>query len=248
MDPSFDDRSAGMEAVRELDPELVDAYERFAAVGGRGRLDPLIREFISIAANASATLMYEPALRVHLRTAIGLGATREQIVEVFELASVVGIHTVSMGMPVLADELGLSGDSLDDELTERQQEVKAAYIEGRDAWAPWCESWVRLDPDLLEAYAEYSTLPWKKGHLPPKVKEFIYIAIDSVATHLYEPGTRLHIRKAIAVGATREEIAEVLAVVAMIGFHACTMGVPVLIDEWERHQLDQSLAGPSRPH
>ena len=134
----------------------------------RGRLEPVTREFIALAANASATLMYEPAIREHLRKAIGLGATREQLVEVLELASVVGVHTVTMGLPILAEELASNGTPIEVELTERQQQVKDAYIEERDAWAPFCEPWVRLDPDLMEAYGDYSMIPWKRGEIPPR--------------------------------------------------------------------------------
>lgn len=36
---------------------------------------------------------------------------------------------------------------------------------------------------------KFSSVPWKHGTLPPKVKEFIYIAIDAATTHLYDPAS-----------------------------------------------------------
>ena len=85
-------------------PQFAEAYRQFAAAGATGHLSELDVELISVAVNASTTLMHEEALRVHIRNALALGATREQLLEVFELASVIGIHTVTMGMPILLDE------------------------------------------------------------------------------------------------------------------------------------------------
>lgn len=74
-------------------------------------------------------------------------------------------------------------------------------------------------------------MPWQKGPLEPKMKELIYIAIDAATTHLYEPGLRQHMRNALKYGATKEEIMEVLELVSVLGIHACTLGVPVLLEE-----------------
>ena len=70
--------------------------------------------------------------------------------------------------------------------------------------------------------------------LEPKVKEFIYIAIDAATTHLYLPGLRVNMRNAFAHGATRDEIFEVLMLVSAIGIHSCNEGVPMLVEEIER--------------
>lgn len=66
------------------------------------------------------------------------------------------------------------------------------------------------------------------------MKELIYVAVDAATTHLYEPGLRQHIRNAIGYGATKEEIMEVLELVSVLGIHACTMGVPILLEEYSR--------------
>jgi alkylhydroperoxidase/carboxymuconolactone decarboxylase family protein YurZ len=66
------------------------------------------------------------------------------------------------------------------------------------------------------------------------VKELIYVAIDASTTHLYEPGVRQHIRNALGYGASKEEVMEVLELVSVLGIHACTLGVPVLLEELAR--------------
>ena len=76
-------------------------------------------------------------------------------------------------------------------------------------------------------------MPWRTGPLEPKVKEFVYIAVDAAATHLYVPGIRQHIKQALGYGATAEEIMEVLELTATLGIHACNIGVPILVEELE---------------
>lgn len=123
-----------------------------------------------------------------------------------------------------------------EELTADQQRLKAEFVEGRGFWTHLLEDLLRVDPIFFKAYSEFSSVPWKHGVLPPKVKELIYIAIDATTTHLYEPGLRYHIRAAMDQGATKEEILEVLELISVLGIHSCTMGLPILVDEWEKRQ------------
>lgn len=115
--------------------------------------------------------------------------------------------------------------------SEHQQRIKDEFIEKRGYWDEFWDGLLKLSPDFFEAYLTLSSIPWTKGTLEPKVKEFIYIAIDAATTHLYEPGLRIHIRNALKYGATKEEIMEVYQLTSVLGMHTCTMGVPVLIDE-----------------
>jgi alkylhydroperoxidase/carboxymuconolactone decarboxylase family protein YurZ len=124
---------------------------------------------------------------------------------------------------------------MSEKLTERQKQLKKRFIEARGYWSE--ELWgnvLSLDPDFFEAYLNFSSVPWEKGSLPPKIKEFIYIAFDAAATHLYEPGIRQHIRNALKYGATAEEIMEVFELTSGLGIHTCTVGVPILADELKK--------------
>ena len=119
-------------------------------------------------------------------------------------------------------------------LTARQEEIKEEFIRVRGAWSDTWEGVLRLDPEFLLAYLNFSAVPWRKNFLDDKVKEFIYIAIDAATTHLYAPGTRVHIRNAIRLGAARQEIMEVLELTSVLGIHSTTHGVPILLDELEK--------------
>ncbi len=93
----------------ELDPEWT---ERFMAMGLKPMLDKVLDartiEFIAIAVDASCTHMYAPGVRRHIRKALELGATAEEITAVLQLTSVLGIHTMSLGAPILQEELAAS--------------------------------------------------------------------------------------------------------------------------------------------
>ena len=121
------------------------------------------------------------------------------------------------------------------ELSERQKQLKEKFTKERGYWAE--ETWtpiLQLDEDFFETYLNFSAHPWKKGILPPKIREFIYIAIDAATTHLYEPGIRHHIANALRYGATKEEIMEIFELVSVLGIHTCTIGVPILIEELKK--------------
>ena len=122
-------------------------------------------------------------------------------------------------------------------LTARQEEIKAEFIRVRGAWSETWEGVLRLDPEFLLAYLNLSAVPWRHGVLEPKVKEFIYIAIDANATHMYLPGVRQHIRAALDLGATPQEIMEVLELSATLGIHAMNIGVPILVEVLEEKGL-----------
>ncbi len=97
--------------VLSLDPDFFEAYLNFSAVPWKtGVLPPKIKELIYIAIDASTTHLYEPGLRQHISNALKYGATKEEIMEVLELTSVLGIHTCTMGVPILAEELKKVGE------------------------------------------------------------------------------------------------------------------------------------------
>ena len=221
-------------SILRMDPDFVVSCVNFVVSQWKNKaLSPKIREFIYIAIDASTTHLYELGTRQHIRNALKLGATKEELTEVLELITGLGIHSVIMGMPILEEELG---EDTTRELNERQKEVKEWFLKERSYWSDelyGCQ--LRMDPDFLEAFVKFIISPWKdKGVLEPKVREFLYIAIDAATTHLHESGTRQHMRNAMNFGATREELIEVLECLTALGLHSVTMGMPILVEELKR--------------
>ena len=202
---------------------------RFAQVTAeRNALDPKTRELILLAVNASTTTLHEPSIRWHMQEAIRHGATEPEIAEILELVSVLAIHTASTGMPILLDTLQQQRLLDSAELDERRRDLKERYLAGRGMWNAELEAMLVLDPDLLEAYLAFSSVPWRTGTLGPAIRELVYIAIDSSVTHMYHSGTRIHMERALAAGATPAQIAGVLTLVSTLGEHTLTSGLRIL--------------------
>jgi alkylhydroperoxidase/carboxymuconolactone decarboxylase family protein YurZ len=98
-------------------------------------------------------------------------------------------------------------------------------------WNPNWEPFYELDPGWTERFMTMGLKPMLDKVLDAKTVEFIAIAVDASCTHMYAPGVRRHIRKALDLGATREEIAAVLQLTSVLGIHTMSLGAPILLEE-----------------
>ncbi len=123
------------------------------------------------------------------------------------------------------------------------------HLRAAGEWNPLWEPFYTLDPGWTESFFDMATRPMRSGVLDPKTIEFLAIAVDAACTHMYGPGVRRHIRKALALGATREEIAAVLQLTSVLGIHSMSLGAPMLLEEIERAaQTGAAAAGaPTAP-
>jgi alkylhydroperoxidase/carboxymuconolactone decarboxylase family protein YurZ len=99
---------------------------------------------------------------------------------------------------------------------------------------PWNEALNLLrewDPLWAGAAAKMMTNPWTSGVLPRKFVELVCVALNSACTSLNPEATRRHIRAALAVGATRDEILMVLKMGTVLAIHSCSLGAPMLLEE-----------------
>ncbi len=229
------------ETILTLDPSFMKAYLDFSAVPWRKtHLDPKTKEFVYIAVDSAATHLYTPGIRQHIRAALELGATKEEIMEVLELTATLGIHAMNIGVPILVEvlvEKGLRTGPA--ELNEYQERLKAKFTKTRGYWHAFWDEMLELDPELFDAYTEFSSVPWRTGTLSPKLKEFMYIAFDTAATHLYVKGLKLHIENAIGYGATVGEILEIMEIASVLGIHAVTTAAPILAEEVAQLEREQ---------
>ncbi|HEX5014330.1 MAG TPA: carboxymuconolactone decarboxylase family protein [Candidatus Limnocylindrales bacterium] len=230
-----DDWSEAWEAVLAIHPEFVEAtLGLFQVPWEKGHLSPKFKELCYLSWNAAATHMNLDGVRVHMRKAIELGATPQEILEVLELAATLGIHTMNIGVPLLVEVLEERGRTGPAPLTAYQEEQKARFTELRGYWHEFWNDMLELDPEMFGAYTEFSTVPWRFGVLTPAEKELIYISYDIASTHLYVPGTKLHIRNALNHGATVEQVLEVMEIAVALGLDDVTLAVPVMVEEFAR--------------
>ena len=112
-----------------------------------------------------------------------------------------------------------------------REALKQAVIAERGYWHPLHEGLLALHPEFLGAYLDFVSGPWKSRHLEPKVREFIYIAIDASVTHLYDKGLRRHIERAFDLGATQQEILQVIELTCAMGLNTHEQGISILVEE-----------------
>src|SRR6476619_2393150 len=82
-------------------------------------------------------------------------------------------------------------------------------------WNPDWEPFAKLDPAWTDKVIAMAITPAVAGALDAKTIELIGIAVDVSCTHMYAPGVRRHIQRALKAGATREEITAVLQIACM---------------------------------
>ncbi|GAN46570.1 gamma-carboxymuconolactone decarboxylase [Methylobacterium radiotolerans] len=98
------------DGLLELDPDLFEGYLDFSAWPWRhGVLTPKMKEFVYCAFDAAATHLYVPGLKMHMKNALGYGATKEELMEVLEIVSLIGMHGAELAAPILRDELEARG-------------------------------------------------------------------------------------------------------------------------------------------
>jgi alkylhydroperoxidase/carboxymuconolactone decarboxylase family protein YurZ len=107
------------------------------------------------------------------------------------------------------------------------------HLKANGGWNKAWDEFQAFDPVWTEKFLDMGTLPMRSGVLDPKTIELIAIAVDASCTHLYAPGVRRHIRAALDLGVTKEEIMAVLQLVSVLGIHSCALGAPILKEELE---------------
>jgi alkylhydroperoxidase/carboxymuconolactone decarboxylase family protein YurZ len=105
------------------------------------------------------------------------------------------------------------------------------HLHATGGWNSAWDAFADLDPVWTEKFMDMGTAPLARGALDAKTWELIAIAVDASCTHMYAPGVRRHIRRAIELGVTKEEILAVLQAVSVLGIHSMSLGAPILVEE-----------------
>jgi alkylhydroperoxidase/carboxymuconolactone decarboxylase family protein YurZ len=218
-----------MDRLHELDSAWAASYlDMTTNPWENGILDLKTIELICVGLNAACTNLQADGTRRHIRAALTAGATRDEILMVLKMASLLAIHSCSLGAPILLEEAKAAGvEPVAKPATTPACDRMKAIGQWNTAWEPFYE----LDPVWTEQFMATGLDIYASNLFTPKVIELLSIAFDASITHLYAPGTRRHIRGALKLGATMEEIMEVLKVCVAFGIESCYLGVPILEEE-----------------
>jgi alkylhydroperoxidase/carboxymuconolactone decarboxylase family protein YurZ len=225
---------AAFEIVEAWDPLWAKSCALMAADPWKnGILPRMTIELVCVAINAACTNLQTEGTRRHIRAALEAGATRDQLLMVIKMTSLLAIHSCSLGAPILLEEARAAKITLERDLVRDETPVcdhLRASGQWNDAWTPFYE----LDPNWTEQFIATGIPVYTGDVLEPKLAELLSIALDASFTHMYAPGTRRHIKAAIEYGATMQEIMEVLKLCVIQGLEAVNMAIPILQEELER--------------
>ena len=224
---------AALAQLRAWDPAWAETCARMATNPWRGGVLPRkLVELIGVALNAACTNLDAQGTRRHIRAALDAGATRAEVLMVLEMASLLAIHSCSLGAPILLEEakaVGAQPAPKAGAATPACDRMKAIG-QWNTAWDPFYE----LDPSFTDEFMSTGVALYASGTLSAKEIELLSIAFDAAYTHMYAPGTRRHIRGALQAGATMEEVMEVLKLCVVQGVQSLNLGVPILAEELAR--------------
>jgi alkylhydroperoxidase/carboxymuconolactone decarboxylase family protein YurZ len=189
-------------------------------------------ELVGVALNAACTNLNPDGTRRHVRAALAAGAARDEILTILKMASVMAIHSCSLGAPILLEEAKAAGV-----WPAEKAETPTPACDRMRAAGQWNAAWdpfFDLDPQWTDEVMATGIDIYASKTFTPKEIELLSIAFDASYTHMYAPGTRRHIKAALAAGATVEEIMDVLKLCVVQGVQACNLGVPILAEELNR--------------
>lgn len=199
-----------------------------------GALPRRLVELVSVAISVACTNLDRTGARRHIRAALDAGATRDEILTVIKMATVMAIHSCSLGAPILLEEAAATGES-----APTQPDVPTPACDRMKAIGQWNAAWdpfFALDPEWTDQFMATGAGIYGSGVFTAKETELLSIAFDASFTHMYAPGTRRHIQGALAAGARVAEVMEVLKLCVAQGVAASNLGLPVLAEELMRRE------------
>ena len=226
---------AAVERLRDWDPQWAEACVKMTTNPWTNAVLPRkLVELIGVGINAACTNLNPDGTRRHIRAALEAGATRDEILFVLKCASVMAIHSCSLGAPILLEEAKAAGKQAEAKPVTSTRACDRMKVIGQwnTAWDPFYQ----LDPLWTDEFMATGAGIYGSGVMSAKDTELLSIAFDASYTHMYAPGTRRHICNALQAGATMEEIMEVLKLCVVQGVQACNLGVPILAEELENRR------------
>lgn len=228
--------SSPLDKFHEWAPDWAEKYRKMSDnPWSNGVLPVKLIELICIALNSACTNLQPDATRRHIRAALAAGATREEILLTLKCSCLLAIHSCSLGAPILLEEATAAGvepagggNGGPTPSCDKMREIG----QWNAAWDPFFE----LDPVWTDQFFAAALGVYQSGVMSAKDVELLSIAFDASITHMYAPGTRRHIKGALKLGASIEEIMEVLKLCVSFGIEACRLGVPILAEELERFE------------
>ena len=128
----------------------------------------------------------------------------------------------------------MSSNGLSDDGVRSEEHARDAHLADLTAVFSRHEVADRLEkaaPTIHTAAARF----WRSAHtapaLSPRMKELVLVALHATVTSLHGDGVRRHVGRALAAGASKQDVLDVLITIVGAANHALYFAVPVLMRE-----------------
>lgn len=223
--PAFD-------LLRAWDPVWAASIDEMGGNPWRsGVFTPRFIELVALAVNCACTSLNGPATARHVGAALAAGASREEILTVIKMGAVMSIHSCSLAAPILLEEAQAAGKSL-----APKAGAATPACDRMRAMGQWNQAWdpfFAIDPGWTDQIMAAGAGIYAGGVFGAREVELLSIAFDASFTHMYAPGTRRHVRGALAAGASIEDIFEVLKICVSEGLETINLAAPLLASALE---------------
>lgn len=225
---------AALSLLREWDLGWATDCERMTTLAWHASgLTARVAELVGLAVASACTALDASGTRRHIRGALAAGASGAEVLTVLKMASLLSIHTCSVGAPILLQEAQAAGLGLPPVADPAPDTPACDRMREAGQWNTAWDPFFQLDPAWTDAFMAAGAGIYLGG-IDPKLAELLSIAFDASIRHLYGPGVRRHIRAALKLGATVPEVMGVLQICAAQGVQAANLGVPILAEELAR--------------
>lgn len=176
-------------------------------------LEPLTAALVAYGVAACATALDPDGLAEHGTAALSAGADEALLIEVLVLVSAVGLHALHEGVLALGPARGADPASV--AALRQRHEGSSSYWRRLEAELPgFADGLAGHAPWAYEAFLAFAGSAVLHGRLDRLTRELVWVAIDATPTHRYLPGLRVHLANAVLLGATREQLDQVLRIAA----------------------------------
>jgi alkylhydroperoxidase/carboxymuconolactone decarboxylase family protein YurZ len=168
----------GLDQLRQWDPAWVETcVQMTTSPWTAGVLSRKFIELVGVGLNAACTNLNPDGTRRHIRAALAAGATRSEILLVLKCASVMSIHSCSLGAPILLEEAQAAGvepttrTSTATPTCDRVKEIGQWNV----AWDPF----YALDPVWTDEFMATGIDIYTSDALTAKEVELLSVALDA---------------------------------------------------------------------
>jgi alkylhydroperoxidase/carboxymuconolactone decarboxylase family protein YurZ len=229
---------AALRKLEEWDPAWAESCKKMSSnPWTNGVLNRKLIELICIGLNAAYANLNADGTRRHIRAALDAGATRDEILFVLKYATVMAVHSGTMGALEACKQTKLPEmDRMNDANRERLKKTGGVTpaVDKLKAIGQWKSEWAPMlivDPIWTDEFISTELFIYTSGVLSAKDIELLSIAFDASSAHTNFARLQHHIKNAMMAGATTNEIMDVLKLCVAHGVAACNLAVPILAEE-----------------